>query len=383
MNVFSADYLREFATDYFVACGLPLAEAQIVADHLVESNLMGYDSHGIVRCVEYLTCIRDGRVRLDGQMKIVKEGPATAIFDCGLKFGQVTATAIVDIACEKARRCGIACVVSQNCFHVGRLGSYVQKVAERGLFGLLACNLRKWSHVVVPYGGREGRISSNPLAFGAPTKGWPVVLDMSTSTIAVGKIDVALLEGKQLPEGCLQDADGNPTTDPTTFYDPQGVIRGTVLPLGSPRFGYKGYGLSMMVEILGGILSGDDSTADLIRSNGLSLIVIDPDHFCGADLFRELVDRFCAYQMSSKPAKGFEEVVVPGVYDFRLREKRLAEGIPVDEKIWERIVRAAAEIGVRPREPDIQVAGVGTKKPAQTVPSEKKREKQARKTITQ
>ncbi len=351
MKLFPADALRRFATDFFIACGSPPAEAAVVADDLVESNLMGYDSHGIVRCVEYLRFLRDGKVKPGGAVTMVKEGPSTAVVDCGLNFGQVGANVMTDIACEKAKTCGIAYIVSRNCFHVGRLGSYVQKVAGRGMFGLSTCNGRKRGHVVVPWGGREGRLGTNPLAFGAPTKGWPVVMDMSTCTVAEGKVSLARHEGKQVPEGCIQDAQGNPTTDPKLFYDPMtGAIRGTILPLGAPRFGHKGYGLSMMVEIMGGIMAGEDATEDWPGANGFAIIVINPDDFCGVEMFRELVDRFCSYQMSSAPAKGFKEVVVPGTYDFRMREKRLAEGIPVDERVWKLLVDTAATIGVAPKE---------------------------------
>lgn len=300
MRQFSVGCLRQFGTDFFVVCGSPPAEAAQVADHLVESNLMGYDSHGIVRCPEYLTCVRDGRVRPGGRITIVKESPSTAIVDCGLNFGQVAAHRMVEVACEKAERCGIACVLSRDCFHVGRLGSYVHKVTERGMFGLMTCNSRRKFHVVVPWGGRDGRLGTNPFAFGAPTKGWPVILDMSTCMIAAGKIALAREESKPVPEGCIQDAEGHPTTDPATFYGPgMTLLGGTILPFGSPTFGYKGYGLSMMVEIMGSIMSGEDATVDHVRSNGLSLTVINPEFFCGTDVFRELVDRFCAYQMSS------------------------------------------------------------------------------------
>jgi LDH2 family malate/lactate/ureidoglycolate dehydrogenase len=316
----------------------------------VESNLMGYDSHGMLRCMEYLRCVRDGRVKPGAPVTVISESPSTAVVDCGLNFGPVGANVMVDIGCKKAEACGITCILSKNSFHIGRLGGYVQKVAERGMFGFLACNSRQKAHVVVPWGGREGRLGTNPLAFAAPTKGWPVVFDMSTCMIAAGKIDMALFEGKQLPEGCIQDSEGNPTTNPKDFYGPKGELLGTMLPLGSPRFGYKGYGLSMMTEILGGILGGEDATIDHNRSNGVSLIVINPDHFCGIDLFKELNDRFCMYQMSSKPAKGFDEVVVPGTYDFRKREERLANGIPIDERIWTQLVEAAAEIGVKASE---------------------------------
>lgn len=346
MKLFSADYLRKFVADFFTACGAPPNEALMVADNLVESNLMGYDSHGVMRCMEYYRCVKDGRVRLGATPTIIKETPSTAIVDCALNFAPVAMNVMVNVACEKAQKVGIACAISKNAFHLGRLGSYVQKVAERGMFGFLSCNSRQKAHVVVPFGGRDGRLGTNPLAYAAPTNGWPVVFDMSTTMIAAGKIDIALLEGKRLPENCIQDKDGNPSTDPKDFYGPNGELFGTMLTLGSPNFGYKGYGLSMMVEILGSILGGEDATIDHNRSNGAMLIVINPDHFGGADQFRDLTDRFCKYQMSSRPAKGFEEVVVPGTYDFRLREKRLAEGIPIDEQIWSKMVAVAEEVGM-------------------------------------
>jgi uncharacterized oxidoreductase len=275
-------------------------------------------------------------------LRIVRETPVTAIVDCGLNFGQVSAKQMVDIATGKAKAAGIAYVVSKNCCHVGRLGSYVQKVAEAGMVGIATCNNRKVGHVVAPWGGREGRLGTNPLAFAAPTKTWPVVLDMSTCMIPEGKVNLAREEGKPAPPGCIRDAAGNPTTDPNAFYGPP---QGTILPFGS-EYGYKGYGLSMLVEILGGIMAGEDATVDQPGFNGFSLIAIDPEAFCGVSLFTDLVDRLCAYQMSAQPAPGFTEVVVPGLYDFRTREERLAKGIPVDGNVWNTVVAAAKRVGV-------------------------------------
>jgi hydroxycarboxylate dehydrogenase B len=352
MKRFSADYLRQFGTDFFVACGSPRDEAAQVADHLAESNLMGYDSHGIVRITDYVICVKDGRVRPGAPMTILKETPSTAIVDCGLNFGQVSANLMIEIAYEKAKTCGISSVVSQSCFHIGRLGSHVQKIAERGMFALMTCNGRQRIHMVVPWGGRDGRLGTNPIAFAAPTKGWPVVMDFSTCMIPEGKIRLSLFEGKPIPENCIQDPEGNSTTDAARFYTPdRNKIIGTILPLGAPRFGHKGYGLALMTEIMGAILSGEDATVDHNRSNGVSLMVINPDAFCGIDLFTELVDRFCQYQMSSRPAKGFSEVVVPGTLDFRTREKRLVEGILFQDSVWAEIVDAAAQVGLKVSEP--------------------------------
>jgi hydroxycarboxylate dehydrogenase B len=347
MKVFSPDYLRRVGTDIFIACGSPPPEAALVADDLVESNLLGYDSHGVIRCETYVEFVLTGQVKPGAPLRVVKETPITAVLDCGLNFGQVSATRMVEIACAKAKQSGMAYVISKNGCHVGRLGSYVQKITKQGMLGMATCNNRKIGHVVAPWGAREGRLGTNPLAFAAPTKGWPMIIDMSTCMIAEGKVFLARDEGKSIPPGCLQDAAGNPTTDPNVYFGPP---HGTLLPFGS-QFGYKGFGLSLMVEILGGIMAGEDPTVHQPGFNSFSLIAINPDAFYGAERFVELVDRLCAYQMSAAPAPGFQEVVVPGIYDFRMRQKRLATGIPVDNNVWNKIVLAAQSVGVVIHEP--------------------------------
>jgi hydroxycarboxylate dehydrogenase B len=343
MKVFSPDYLRKVATSVFVGCGSPADEAAIVANDLVESNLLGYDSHGVIRCETYVEFVVNGKVKPGSPVRTLKETPVTATVDCGLNFGQVSATKMVDIACDKAEKMGMAYVVSKNGAHVGRLGAYVQKVAERGLLGIATSNNRSFGHVVAPWGGREGRLGTNPFAYAAPTNGWPVVLDMSTCMIAEGKVYLYNQEGKSVPPGCLQDAAGNPTTDPATYFGPP---HGTILTLGAPLFGYKGYGLSLMMEIMGGIMAGEDATVPQAGFNSFTITAINPDFYCGKEEFRKLVDKMCTYQMSAAPAPGFKEVVVPGVYDFRIREKRVAEGIPVDDSVWQLIVDSAKRVGV-------------------------------------
>jgi hydroxycarboxylate dehydrogenase B len=342
MKIFTPEYLREVGTKIFIGCGCPADEAAIVADDLVESNLLGYDSHGIIRCETYVEFVVNGKVKPGAPIRILKETPVTATVDCGLNFGQVSATKMAEIACEKAEKMGMAYVVSKNGCHVGRLGAYVQKVAERGLLGIATSNNRHFGHVVAPWGGREGRLGTNPFAYAAPTKGWPVVLDMSTCMIAEGKVYLYKQEGKSAPPGCLQDAAGNPTNDPETYFGPP---HGTILTLGAPLFGYKGFGLSLMMEIMGGIMAGEDGTVDQPGFNSFTITAINPEFYCGKEKFRELVDKMCAYQMSSAPAPGFKEVVVPGVYDFRIKEKRLAEGIPVDENVWKMIVDSGKRVG--------------------------------------
>ncbi len=342
MKTISAQRLRDVGVRLFTGCGSPQPDAEAVADELVESSLMGLDSHGVIRFPEYVDLALSGAVRVGTRTQIVRESPATALIDCGLNFGQVTARQMTDVAIAKAQTTGIACVLSINSGHVGRLGSYPQKIAERGLFGLAFVNATQRGQFVWPFGGAAGRLATNPLAFGAPTDGDPVVLDMSTSALPEGKIRLLLQQGKQAPPGVIVDNQGNPTTDPAQFYtDP----RGGLLPLGGP-FGYKGFGLSVMVEIAGGLLAGVASSVDHPQHNGFCLIAIDPDMFCGRERFRELVTDLVRYMNGTPPAPGSNGVIMPGAPEFANKRKRSIEGIPVADETWRLIAEAGRKVNV-------------------------------------
>jgi uncharacterized oxidoreductase len=342
MKTISAEDLRDIGLRLFVACGAPLSDAEAVTDELVESSLMGLDSHGVIRFPEYVRLALDGHVIVGAASRIVRETPATALVDCGLNFGQVSARRMTEIAIAKAIATGIACVASVNSGHVGRLGSYPQKIAARGLFGLAFVNASKRGHRVWPFGGREGRLATNPIAFGAPTDGDPILLDMSTCVMPEGKVRLLLQQGRPAPPGAIVDSQGNPTTDPAQLY---AEPRGGLLPLGGP-FGYKGFGLGVLVEIAGGLLAGVSSSANHAQHNGLCLIAIDPDAFCGRDRFRELVSDLADYLRDTPPAPGTAGVIMPGAPEFASRQRRLSEGIPVADETWRLIAEAAHRAGV-------------------------------------
>jgi uncharacterized oxidoreductase len=294
----------------------------------------------------YADHVRDGTIKPGAPVTVVKESASTALVDCGGGFGIVGALKVVEIVAEKARASGLACATSLHLNHVGRLGSFPEKLTARGLFGLASTNSPRHGHFVSPWGGREGRLATNPLAWAAPTDGAPLLMDMSTSMIAEGKIRVLLQEGLPVPEGSILDADGSPTTDPGKFYGPP---RGTILPFGSPRLGYKGFGLGLMVEILGSALAGvplDPPGAKSSYVNGLFLLAIDTEAFGESRVFRGLLQELFDYVSSSPPAPGTEGVVLPGSLDLRTRETRSREGIPVAEETWRLIVEAGRSAGV-------------------------------------
>ena len=295
MNTFPASRLHELGVELFVACGAPDEEAETVAAHLVEASLMGIDSHGVVRYIWYVKQCLEGGIRPGAPVEVVRDNGQLALVDCGMNFGQVGARRMVEWVRDRALEGGIAFAVSRHCHHVGRLGAYPQALAEAGLFGFAVANSQRHGHFVVPWGGREGRLATNPLAWSAPTltRDRPILLDMSTSMTPEGKVRTALHAGQTLPAGRVLDADGHPTTDPAAFYgDDDGPPAGAILPFGGD-LGYRGFGLGLLVEILGASIAGVElgDGHDIPYINGFSLLAINPATITGeANRFSALTE---------------------------------------------------------------------------------------------
>lgn len=337
-----SEVLLVLGAKLFEALGAPADEARTAADGLVTSSLMGHDSHGVMRIPEYIDLVKQGDVVPGAAIAIEQRSTTTAVANCGYNFGAVGAERAMARAIELARQQKTSCVITKRCNHVGRLGAYVQQAADAGVIALATCNSPKSGHFVLPFGGREGRLATNPIAYGVPTRGDPIVADLSTSVAPEGKVRFHRNSGKRLPDGWVLDANGNPTNDANEYYGPP---RGGILPLGG-SVGHKGFALGLLVEILGSALAGTSSLDEEVVGNGVCFVVIDPSTFCPLDRFRELMDEMVAYVKSSRPAPGFEEVVVPGELEFRTLRERQESGIPVDDVTWEAIERHAAELGV-------------------------------------
>ncbi len=342
MSHYRPQLMEDLGVQLFVAAGAPEQEARIVSHHLVESSLMGHDSHGVLRIPEYLELIEAGRITPGGALTVRETAPATAVIDCGGNFGQVGGRAATDDAIARAGEHQVATVITSNCNHVGRLGAYVQRVAEQQMLAIATCNSPIHGHFVLPHGGREGRLATNPLAYGIPTSGDPIVADFATSVAPEGKIRYYRNTGTPLPDGWILDAEGKASNDADNFYGPP---RGGILPLGAGA-GHKGYALSLLVEILGSALVGSDCDDPANAGNGFCLIVINPAAFSGQQLFRELAGNTCRYMKTSPPAPGFEEVLVPGELEFRTLRTRQQEGIPLDDESRDAILQQAERLSV-------------------------------------
>lgn len=325
-RLFPASEISSVGIKLFIAAGAGETESRIAAESLITSSLMGHDSHGALRIPEYLGFLANGSIVAHGELTVDRTGPTTAVVDCGQGFGAVGARYAIETGIEIAREQKTACIITRRCHHVGRLGAYVQQAADCGLIALATCNSPVYGHFVLPFGGRDGRLATNPIAYAVPTGGDPIVADFSTSVAPEGKIRFYRNEGRPVPDGWILDANGKPTNDPNEFY---GSPRGGILPLGGSA-GHKGFALSLLVEILGSVLAGISSQDKDVFGNGVCFIVIDPSAFCPLHEFRRLMDETAAYMKSSRPAPEFDEVLVPGELEFRTLRRREKDGIPID-----------------------------------------------------
>ncbi len=338
----SATALTQFAADLFHTSDIESAPARAVAESLVDANLRGHESHGVVRIGDYIDQVRCGELVGNAKLKIVAETDSMLAGDAQFGFGQVQCGELIRRLVPKARKQGVACGTLRNCGHVGRLGEWVERVASEGLAGLITVNDNGVLQCVAPPGGIGPRISTNPLAIGVPTGDEPLVLDISTSAVANGKINVAFQAGRQCPEGWLEDADGKPTTDPAVrFTDP----RGTVLPMGGEQ-GYKGFGLGLLLDVLVGGLSGglcppaDESAKS---TNNVLLVIWDPVRFAGHDHFLAEGNKLIEYIRSTRRKPGVKQIRLPGDRGNAVRQQRLQNGVPLDSATWKTLVELANE----------------------------------------
>jgi LDH2 family malate/lactate/ureidoglycolate dehydrogenase len=334
-----AQVIIDLSTAIFQAAGAAPEIAAAVARSLVTTNLMGHDSHGVIRVGRYVSQIRSGTLDPTAQPRIAKRMGAMAVVDCQWSFGQIGARYGAQAAQEIAAEMGVSCVALSRVNHIGRLGEYATLLAEAGMVGIVFTSGTIVRVSVTPYGGREPILGTNPMAWAVPTGGEPLMVDFATAAVANGKIMVALSKGEPFPEGMLLDKDGYPTTDPATFN-----AGGMLLPFGT----YKGSGLALMMELIPTLLSGfaPVSSPEHHPGNPTLIIALKVDTFITQERFerltRELIDRVKAVP----PAAGFDEVLLPGEKEARSTAERLVDGIPLPDSVWADLTKLAAEYSV-------------------------------------
>ncbi len=341
MPVIQTERLEALTERIFASLGTPEGDARWIATLLVRANLRGHDSHGVIRIPQYVGALRRGNLNPKPSVRVVRETPTTALVDGDLGFGQVVARHATEIAVAKARAQGLSAVGCSRTNHVGRLADYAELAASQELIALLWVNAPT-AQSVVPWGGIGRRLSTNPHAVAVPGRNGPALsLDMATSVVAEGKVRVKRNRKEPAPRGWLIDAAGEPVTDPEAFYREP---RGALLPLGE----HKGYGLSLVVEILGGILSrtGASRPEPGPVENGVFILCLDVARFLPLEQFHAEVERFITYVKSSPKARGVSEILVPGEPEERTAAERRQRGIFVEDETWNQIQAICRELGV-------------------------------------
>jgi hydroxycarboxylate dehydrogenase B len=338
----TASHLRRVGGEILQAAGAQPQEATVVADALVEANLAGIDSHGVMRIPEYVRYLEQNLVTPGAEFRVLGESPAFALIDGGWGFGQVVGRKAMEIAIEKASRVGVGTISVRRCGHLGRVGDYPLLAAERGMATIMFVNTHGGGKLVAPWGGIDRRLSANPISIAIPrSRGSAISVDISTCAIAEGKVRNLVKKKQSLPPDCVIDAEGRPSTNPSDLYGPP---PGALLPFGE----HKGFALGLVTDILAGALSGAGcSSPDTDRvANGFLAIVLDVQKFRRVDDFQTEVDQFVDYVKSSRLAPGFSEIIFPGEPEFRERDRRTIDGIPVDDETWQEICQTSERYGV-------------------------------------
>lgn len=340
MPVIKPTVLTEFVCRIFQAAGATEDAACLVAESLVTTNLTGHDSHGVIRVRQYLDYIAAGRLNPTAEPVIARETAIITLVDAQQSFGQVAARFAMGITIEKARAQGLAATGLFNCNHVGRLGEWVEMAAHQGLIGLAFCNTGGPGGFVAPYGSVTRLLGTDPFAAAVPLAGRPpLVIDFATSVVAEGKVRLARNQGTPVPGGWIVGPDGQPSTSPDDFY-----AGGALLPAA----GHKGYSLALLMEFLGGILTGHGCVGltGSTRGNGVLFLALSIEAFRPLEAFLADGAVLREHVKAAPPAPDFNEVLLPGEPEQRSTEHRQAEGIPVDETTWAQLTAAATELGV-------------------------------------
>ena len=341
---FRAEALEGAIAAIVAAGGSAPAEAQRVAESLVAANLAGHDSHGVGMIPRYVDALLEGGLVPNRHAELRFDRGTVLAFDGGFGYGQVVGREAMAAAIGRAKREGVCLLLLARAHHLGRIGEWAEQALAEGLVSIHFVNVLSRA-IVAPWGGADARFGTNPITIGIPLPGEPpFVLDMATSAVAQGKVRVAYNRGERLPPGLLIDERGRPTRDPRwAVVEPFGAL----LPFG----GHKGYGLAVAAELLGGALPGGGTWHSGDKSkrrvwNGMTCVLADPAALPLRAAFEVEARAFLASLRKSPVAPGFDRVRIAGEPEREARERRRAEGIPVDATTWNEILAAAAKLGL-------------------------------------
>lgn len=345
--------LIDFATELLVAAGMEADKAAVTAAVLVEGDMIGHETHGLQLMHWYIESLGDGSLNGRGSYEVVADKGSAFVWDGALLPGAWLLTKALDQACERVAEHGIVAAAIRNCHHTCALSAYMRAVTERGLIVQISASNPAAARVA-PYGGTRPVLTPNPLAMGFPTSGDPFLIDVSTSITTTTMTQLLAKRGEKYPEAWGLTAAGEPTDDPREITE----RGGSMMPLGGALKGHKGFGLALMVDLLGQGLSGKGraNTTPGPLAQSAFIQVIDPAFFAGLEAFTEQSDWLAEACRSNPPAPwNGGPVRVPGDSAARKRRAALGDGVPVAETDWQRILTHARRLGVAA--PEVESVG--------------------------
>ena len=346
------DVLRKFTEDIFIKLGVPEEDAKITVDVLLAANRRGINSHGVARLKRYVGYIKDNKMTPKTELSIIKETPVSILASANNGIGQVAGYKTMNMVINKAKENGLCFATVKESNHYGIAGYYSMMALKYDLLGI---SLTNSAPLVLPTFGKQAILGTNPLSIAAPTKNErPFVLDMATSTVPRGKLEVYNRMGKQIPDAWATDEKGNPSTDAAKILDNMLNRKGGgLLPLGGAMEemgSHKGYGLSAMVDILSGVLSGG-AFGSIIYSNKQAAGVchffgaINPDIFTSKDEFKENMDKFIGIMRDSEKAEGKDKIYIAGEKEFS-KEDEQEETVSISNKVVENLKEIGNDVGI-------------------------------------
>lgn len=342
MPVFSVERTLEFVESLLLGAGVPSEDAAIVADVLVDTSLEGIDTHGISRLPVYLSRVKNGRIKARPVIKVDRVSHSLANVDGDNGLGQLVGVRSMQAAINLAKETGLGGVATKHSNHYGASSYYCKMATASGMIGMAFTNTPSG---IPPWGGKKAYFGTNPISFAFPGKDQPVVVDMSSSTVARGNIILAAKEGKPIPEGWAIDGEGQPTTDA------KAALAGAVLPMAGP----KGYALALAVEIMSGILSGsafgpgvgwiyDDSLEPV--DIGHFFLAVDVARLMSPDIFVDRMQQMISEIKSVPLAESHERILIPGERRTMQADRRRKEGIPISDQLLAELNNIAGEVGI-------------------------------------
>ena len=342
-HLFSTPALHAWVADLWRCAGSSEAEAILTADHLIGANLAGHDSHGVGMVPLYVNSWVSNELQLNQTARVTQDSGSMMTVDGCRGMGQSVTYQAMQLAIERAREHGVCVMGLKHSHHLGRVGHWAEQAIAAGMISVHFVNAVH-APSVAPHGGKESRFLTNPFTVGIPVPGRePMVLDFATTTVALGKVRVAHLAGKQVPPGSLIDADGTATTDPDVMFPAEGATAGALLTFA----GHKGYALAMVCEVLGAALTGGDTmraeTFTHAVWNNMLTIVFDPQRMNSSESFGTEARAFIDWVQSSALRQDSPGILMPGDPERASRRAR-AEFIPLDAATLAQLDEAASTV---------------------------------------